>query len=154
MMQDQIRDDAGADRDQKEVAIVAAYPVIAAPRPAQVRATPVIDNVGPTTVLDRHIAAPAIPAFVATAVIHAVAITITVAIMAIGVGVTATIPMAPIIVVMVVAPVVAAIIPAVIAVVIAVVIAAIIVTVPMIVLALIRALVTLPYRLGHNGCAR
>lgn len=152
MMQDQIRDDAGADRDQKEVAIVAAYPVIATPRPAQVRATPVIDNVGPTTVLDRHIAAPAIPAFVATAVIHAVAITITititVAVMAIGM--TATIPMAPIIVVMVVAPVVAAIIPAV----IAVVIAAIIVTVPMIVLALIRALVTLPYRLGHNGCAR
>lgn len=147
-MQDQIRDDAGTDRNQQEVAVVTAYPVVAMPWPAKVRAAPVLDDVGSITILDRHIATPAIPAFASTAVIHAVAIMVAIAVMTIGITV------APVIVMTVVTPVVAAIISTIISTIIAAVIAAIPVMVLIAtVLALIRALVTLPHGLSHSGRA-
>src|SRR6185312_3267753 len=68
VVEQQVDDHTGGDRHQQEVAVVAAYPAVAARRLAQMVGAPVVYHVAGAAVFHRQVAAAPVPALVLTAV--------------------------------------------------------------------------------------
>ncbi len=61
MLQEDVQDDTGTDRDQQEITVVTADPLIAALRPAQMLSLPVVHHIRPAAILGRHTATAPVP---------------------------------------------------------------------------------------------
>jgi hypothetical protein len=72
MMQEHVRNDPSADRNQQEIAVVAAHPLIAARRLAQTLMVPIAHYVFAATVVGWHAPTPPVPTLMLTTVMHTV----------------------------------------------------------------------------------
>jgi hypothetical protein len=77
MMQEHVRNDPSADRNQQEIAVVAAYPMIAARRLAQTLMVPIAHYVFAATVVGWHAPTPPVPTLMLTTVMHTVILILT-----------------------------------------------------------------------------
>src|SRR6185312_10341134 len=79
VVEQQVDDHTGGDRHQQEVAVVAAYPAVAARRLAQMVGAPVVHHVAGAAVFHRQVAAAPVPALVLASIVPVLVVAVGVA---------------------------------------------------------------------------